>query len=278
MRNHPRLAAIFTLAFAIAAAGQAQAETDFLWPTFAVTAGGFRINTNDEIRINGTVDRTSAEFDLSADLGLPEAKTVLAAGFDWGFAEKHSLGLRYYALKREGSRSISRNIQIGNTVFPVGATVSGRFDEDTIEANYTYWFVRHEQFGFGGSLGLVYLSLDAQASATVQLGGGGVTVTRRASANTDLPVPMIGLALKGSPLNRLVLRANAMFLPSVTIGDVSGSAAVYSVGAEYYVVGPLAIGASYDGTFYDVDVDASHWDGSVNLSSDGFRAYLRVAF
>ena len=267
-----------TFAFAFAALAQAQSDTDYLWPTFAVTAGGFRVTTDDEIRIDGTIGQDNASFDLSADLGLPEAETVFAAGFDWGVAEKHSLGVRYFALKREGSRSLSRDIQIGDTIFPVGATVSGRVDEDTIEADYTYWFVRKEKFGFGGSLGLVYLAVDAEASATFQLGGGGISVTRRNSADTELPVPMIGLAVKGSPLNRLVLRAHAMVLPSVTIGDVSGSAATYSVGAEYYLVGPLALGASYDGVFYDVDVDSSHWDGSVNLSSEGFRAYLRVAF
>jgi hypothetical protein len=278
MKTSSQRLAIFALAFAFASTGLAQSETDFLWPTFSVTAGGFRVTSDDDIRIEGTLDRVNSEVSLSSDLGLPESDTVLAAGFEWGFAAKHSLGLRYFALQREGSRSINRDIQIGNTVFPVGARVDGRFDSDTIEASYNYWFVRRDEFGFGGTLGLVYLSLDAQASASVTIGGGVGSVTYRETANTDLPIPMIGLTFKGSPVNRLVLRASAMALPSVTIGDVSGSAAAYSVGAEYYILGPVALGASYDGTFYDVDVEDSHWNGSVNLSHDGLQLYLRAAF
>ena len=106
----------------------------------------------------------------------------------------------------------------------------------------------------------------------------GGSVSESTSASTDLPVPMIGLSVKGSPWHRLVLYGRASILPSVTVGDYSGSAGLYALGADFYVWGPLALGASFDGTYYDADVDKERWDGSVDLSTNGFRFYLRAAF
>jgi hypothetical protein len=89
---------------------------------------------------------------------------------------------------------------------------------------------------------------------------------------------MIGINAKGSPWHRLVLYGRAAFLPSVTVGDYSGQAGAYSFGADFYIWGPLALGASFDGTYNDADIDAGNWNGSVDLSSNGFRFYLRAAF
>ena len=94
----------------------------------------------------------------------------------------------------------------------------------------------------------------------------------RESASTDLPVPMIGVVAKGSPWPWLVLHGGLRYLPSVTIDQYSGDAASYAVGADFYVWGPLAIGAAYTGTYFNAEIDDSNWNGSVDLANDGFRA------
>ncbi len=271
---------IYTCALGVVApvSGQSEPETAFLWPDFTATAGAFRATGNDEIRIDGSQALELSGFDLSADLGLPEAQTSLAASLDWAVGRRHSLGLRYGSIQREGSRTLATGIRIGDIFFPIDAAVSGRFDQESIEASYTYWFVRQDRAGFGASLGVVYLSLDAEVSGTVEIGGTGLFLRRTATAETEVPVPMVGLSAKGSPIDRLVLRGTVMYLPSVDIGKVSGSAASYSLGAEYFILGPVALGASYDGTFYDVDFDSADWSGSADLRTSGFRLYLRAAF
>lgn len=270
-----------TLLLALAAAGFSPVtaeETDHLWPRFAVDAGAYQISTSDEIRVQGSIDLVGHEVDLSRDIGLPDSETLLSLKLDWAFAERHSLELGYWSLSRTGSRAIAREVEIGDYVFPVGAEARLDFDSTTLGASYTYWFLRKPNFGLGGTFGLVYLGLDAKASASVELAGVGVTVSRSASASTDLPVPMIGASLKGSPWRWLVLYGRVAVLPSVTVGDYSGAAGVYSFGADFYVWGPLALGASFDGSYYDADVDNRDWNGSVDLSSNGFRFYLRAAF
>jgi len=266
------------LALAAGAISPAAAQTDHLWPRFAVDVGAYQISTSDEIRIDGQIGQNGQAIDLSRDIGLPDSESLLTGKLDWAFADHHSVELAYYSLDRSGSRSLTRTIEIDGTVFPVGASASADFESTSIEAAYTYWFMRRESFGLGGTLGLVYLSLDAVARASFQIGPGGGTISEEASASTDLPVPMIGVAVKGSPWERLVLYGRARFLPSVTVGDYSGEAGSYSLGADFYFWGPLAVGASYDGTYYNADVDKSGWHGSVDLVLEGWRAYLRAAF
>jgi hypothetical protein len=236
---------VFALVFA--GALPAHAQTNYLWPTFSITGGSYWIEVDDSIRVDASTMRTGSDIELETDLGLPESQSLVTFGLDWAFAPKHSLGVSYYQYERDGSRAIDRTITIGGVEFPVGARLDAEFETTSIEAVYDYWFVRRDTFGFAGSLGLVYLSLDAEATGTVVLGSSGATETRRASASTDLPVPMIGLSVKGTPWRRLVLYAEGRYLPSVEIGDVNGEAASFSLGADLYVFKSLAIGASYDG-------------------------------
>jgi hypothetical protein len=264
------------LAVATSTAGLAQ-ETH-LWPRFSIGVGSFAISTTDEIGIDGEIGSGDRKVDVSTDLGLPEDQTLFAAGLEWQFATRHSLDLSYYSLDRDGSRSLDRNIQIGDRVFPVGAQAEASFKTTTYELGYTYWFHRSDRTGFGGTVGLVDVALDASASATVRLGGAGGTISRSAHASTDLPVPMIGVNFKAEPWNRFVFRARGRFLPSVKIDKWDGEAASYTVSGEYFLIRQLSLGASYDGNYYRADVADANWNGSVDLESTGWKFFLRGSF
>ena len=270
--------AVGTLVLALAGMLPVHAETNYLWPTFSLTAGSYRITTDDTIRIDASAERLGTEVNWEDEFGLPDSDSLATFGLDWGFAARHSLGFRYYSLEREGSRSIDRTISIGDVTFPVGARLDAASDTTSIEAFYDYWFVRKDAFGFAGSLGLVYVTIDTSVTGTAVFGPSGRTETREVSADTDLPVPMIGLAFKANPAGRLILYADGRYLPTVQIGDVDGEAGSYSLGADLYLMGNFAIGASYDGVFYKVDFDQPRWRGSVDLSTTGWKGYVRLSF
>jgi hypothetical protein len=271
--------AVGMLALACAGMPPARAETtNYLWPRFAVTAGSYRIDTDDSIRIDVSAQATGTEARLEEDFGLPDSESLTTLGFEWGFAARHSLDFKYYDLDREGSRTISRTITIRDVEFPVGASLDASFGTTSIEGAYNYWFVRRDELGVAASLGLVYLDLGASMTGTAVFGSSGATETRSVSASTDLPVPMIGLAVKGSPWRRVVLFGSGRYLPAVQIGDIDGEAGSYKLGADWYLIGAFALGASYDGTFYKIDVDQSRWRGSVDLASKGWNGYVRASF
>jgi hypothetical protein len=259
-------------------AGPVVAQENHLWPSLSLSAGAYEITTDDKISIGASTNLAGTEIDLDADLGLGDSDTLATFGLDWGFAAKHSLAFRYYSWDRGGAREIGRVLQIGDVEFPIGARLDANFDLTTIEAVYSYWFMRRDDLGVGASLGLVYLGLEASATGTARFGPGQTVETRSVSEETEVPVPMIGLSVKGSPTGRLVLYGEARYLPEFQIGDIQGEAAEYSIGAEYYLFGPVALGLNYGGTVYQVDLEGEDWRGSVDLTSDGLRAYLRASF
>lgn len=278
MKMRTFLAATSFLALGYTGAASAQSETNHLWPKFDVAVGSYQISTNDELKVNGSIERSGREIDLDHDFGLPDRKSVFGGSFKWAFADKHSLGLSAYSMKRDVGRSINSEIELGGITFPIGASASVEFKQTLVEATYDYWFMRRENLGFGGSFGLVYLSLDAKAQATYQFGSSGQTTTVRESASTDLPVPMIGAVVKGSPWPWLVLRGWLRYLPSVTVDQYKGEAGSYGIGADFYVWGPMAVGVAYGGTYFKADVDDNNWNGSIDLANEGTQVYLRASF
>jgi hypothetical protein len=275
---NPRLAASAALILGLLGTDALRAQTGQLWPRFAISAGAFDSSTKDEIGVEGEIGDAGDAVDVAATIGLPKSKTALTAELDWSFADRHSLELRYASLERRGSRRLIDEVKIGGRVFPIGADGRVSLTTTSLEAGYTYWLVRREHVGFGATIGLVELSVDAAASATAAVPGTSVTVTESASASTDLPVPMVGLAAKGQPWNRVVLYARGRFLPSVKVGRYDGEAGSFSVGTDVYLTRWFALGASYDGSYYRADVDDPEWRGSVDLQTEGFRLYLRAAF
>jgi len=266
------------LVLLLGSAVPAQAESDALWSKFDVTVGAYRISTDDKIRLDASADLLGTEITLEKDLGLPDSKSLLYGRFDWAFADKHSLDLNYYSYNRDASRAITRQVEIGGVTFPVGAEVGAKFDTTSAEVAYNYWFVRQENFGFAGSLGLVYLKLDTSVSASVVIGPGGATTQQRVTASTDLPVPMLGVAIKGRPAKWLILRGSFRYLPSVSVGDIDGEAGTFAAGADFLVWGPMAVEIGYTGSIYKVDISDSSWNGSVDLSTEGWTAALRFHF
>jgi hypothetical protein len=262
---------------ALRSATPAHAQNSMLWPTWSFDVGAYDLTTDQKMRIDGHTNRTGTDIDWSKEL-VPDSQTIFTLDGQWSFADRHTVGLRYQENKEEGTRSLSRQITIGDTVYPIGARVDASSKVTEIDANYTYWWVKHEAYGFGPSFGLIWLQLDVHASATVQAGNAGQTVSRSASANTDVPVPMLGVEVKGTPVRRLILFADGRWLPSVTIGDYTGEASTYSLGARYFIWGPLALGLSYDATAYRVDLDKSSWKGTMRLNEDGWRLFLHAAF
>ena len=78
------------LALAAGAISPAVAQTDHLWPRFAVDIGAYQISTSDEIRIDGQIGQGGQAIDLSRDIGLPDSESLFTGKLDWAFAEEKS--------------------------------------------------------------------------------------------------------------------------------------------------------------------------------------------
>ncbi|MEO7793729.1 MAG: hypothetical protein ABIV06_03065 [Thermoanaerobaculia bacterium] len=72
MKTRTFLALNVFLAFGLAGGVAAQTEGNHLWPTFSVAVGSCQVSSDDQIHIEGTLERRGQDLDLGRDLGLPD--------------------------------------------------------------------------------------------------------------------------------------------------------------------------------------------------------------
>jgi hypothetical protein len=257
------------------AAGQGT-DVPGLWPTFSASAGALLASHDSSLRLDAGAVVAGTEVDLERDLGLEEDETLLAARLAWRFADRHQLALAYFASDRSGGRRLERTIVVDDTVFPVGIDVDAALDRRQLELAYTGWLVKRERFGAGLALGAVLYDLDAEVSAATAIGP--IPIARTERWSESAPAPAIGVELRGAPLDRLVLHGRIRHLPRVRIDDVEGEATGFSVGAEYRIAGPFALGVGYERDALELEAESDDWRGSADLDLSGFRLSLLALF
>lgn len=257
-----------------AAAGQ----TDPLWERWGLSVGSFFYSADSNVRADA--DRNRAEIgtdiDFENDVGLNSSATLVKLRLYRLFGRRHELSLGTYELNRSASQTITRDLEFENTVFPASATVDGELNTRNIELAYSYYVVRRDRFGFGLSGGIVDFEIEGRLATTLQVAGSSLRLAERASAT--VPIPMLGARLRGLPHPRIVLLAEARFLPSIQIGDIDGSSATASLAVEGRVARHVRLGLSYDYFEIDAGVVESSLTGRIKWTEGGSQLYLRFVW
>jgi hypothetical protein len=258
----------------------AQGEESILYPSWGLALGSYFTASDAKLRVDVTDSRTGLTFgtniDFEDDLGLKADDTLVKVRLTHFVGRRHELGLSYYNLKRTGEKTISREIDFGGVVYPVGAGVRAELSEENLELAYTYWAVREDRFGLGISGGVVGFRLDATLDATAQVGGARRDLHREASAT--LPIPMIGLQLRALLLPKLVLLGEGRYLPNVNIENYEGTSGTATAGLEWQIFPHFRLGGSYDYFFIDAKVDDDRLRGKVKWSVQGGQLYARFVW
>jgi hypothetical protein len=263
------------LLLAIAAASSLTAQESTLFPRFSLTGATSPSDFETNVRVDP--DDAAGEGTLVSfedDLGLEDARTLQRFGLQWRPFRRHELAATYFSAPRSGAEQINRTIVFRDETYPVNAFVTTQFDLEYASATYTYWARRSERDGFGISLGIAGISMDA--SVTAEQPGQTVTVTQ--TAETEVPVALAGVQGRVAFTNTIHGEASIATLPRVTIGDYTGTALTGGARLEYRPVRWLGIGAAYNYFRLDVDVAAVDLGGSLDMTIRGPEAFLRLAF
>lgn len=247
-----------------------------LFPRFSVTAGASAASFDTTARIDpentGGVGTTVS---FERDLGLEDARTVQRFGVQWQPFRRHELAATYFSAPRSGFQQIDREITFGDETYPVRALVTSELDLDYTSVTYTFWARRTDRDGLGITLGAAALSFDASVVAEAE----NQTVTLSESAETDVPVALVGLQGRVAMTDRLHLEGSAATLPRVTIEGYTGDALTGSARIEYRPLRWLGIGAAYHYFRLNVDVaQTGELHGALDMTIRGPEGYVRLAF
>ncbi|WP_129779018.1 hypothetical protein [Peristeroidobacter soli] len=256
------------LSFLICAAALAQSDDPFDH-RFSVSAGGYWPDIDTTIRADGNGGRVGTSLDLESELGLTDRDTLLAGGMTWNITRRHSLDLLYFELGRRGTRNISRDINFRDQTYPFQSTINSLFETNVLRLSYGYAFIADDRQRLMGQFGVHY----TQVKAGLDTATGSI----RAEADTDVPLPVIGIAYQRRLGEHFAFDVTAQIF-RLTFDDYDGS--LNNAVANFYW-GPARHFTMFVGyNYYSINLDANkdHWNGSFDFGYHGPWAGVLVGF
>jgi hypothetical protein len=275
-----RLTLFFAVMLTMLGVGSVLAdEADgFPFDRFSITVGSFYETTDADLRVDVSGGRQGTPINLNRDLGLDDTDQLLRLEATWRPFQRSQFTAGYFDLSTKGHRTLEREIDFGDTVFPVRASVDSALEVQVAELYYTFWALKRPRGGIGLSFGVSALAIDTSLSAQLDRPTSpGTSLRRDASTSADLPIPLFGAEGLYALGTHFLIGANARYLPEITIDQYTGSAYSFGASLEYRFVRHLGLGLSWNSFNIDADVDRDRLDGSVNFTIEGAQLYLKAA-
>jgi hypothetical protein len=267
---------------ALAAAGSQAAAQDVVRPgeeKWTLMLGVFLPAIKSEMRIDNEELGSGDRVDLAADLGVEQNTSGGWLGVERRFAARHRLGFTYTRFTLSGERVIDRQIQIGDEVFPAGASVSSELRLEIIPITYSYSLVKRSHDELAVTAGLHWSRLRFRAEGSASLGAR--DLSRDATAKAGVPLPLLGLRYDRHFGPRWSTGANVGVF-ALKFGEdawnFEGSLWNVRLHAEYRFVRNFALGAALDGFQVRVDVSQNDWKGGFDYGYWGPQLYATARF
>ena len=120
---------LILLAFLISLPATAMAADEGWGPgqdTWKFNLGGFFPAIDTGLQVNG-VD-IGDDIDIEDTLGFSDDDTIWRLDGYWRFFKKHRLSFGYHQFNREASATLDEQLEIGDEIFDVGASVSSELN------------------------------------------------------------------------------------------------------------------------------------------------------
>ncbi len=270
-----RTVLVGTVVLATLGCGSAwSAGKDLLKNPLYVALGTFIVDTDTTVSLDGEAGQGS-RVDLEKTFGDDSATRIRLDAY-WRFAERHKIRAMVFNARADRTRILDEEINWGDEVFPVSASVTLERDFDIYELAYEYAFLHRENWELTGSAGLHWTSLKIALAADLTTPGGG---TRAASdsGNLDLPLPVLGLRGLWNPGGDFWIDASAQVF-SLSFDEYDGRLTDYRLAALWQPLQWLGIGLGYNLFKVDLDVEKDRFRGSLEWQYDGPQLFLSGTF
>jgi hypothetical protein len=280
--------AVITLLAGVALAGRAAEDAatstegkHYLpWEKGSIKFGGFVAAFNSDIGF-GVNNAAGVTFNAEELFGLDTSLTVfrVEAMYRPGESLRHQLDFTYASYHRDGTATLSEEIDINGTTYPVGARVKSLFNFDIVRGDYTYAILQDERMRI--AIGLGVYAVPIEYGLSIETTGGRSSVD---GADTTLPLPALALRGEFQLIPRLFLNAgiDAMYLE---ISDFKGSLLDVNVGLEYRPWKHVGFGLGYNSMSVDVEAESKSSDypgvnfvGNVGVRFNGLMLYGKLSF
>jgi len=268
------------LAFLILAPASSQAD-DWIKQgdeTLTFGLGVFLQAFNTSLRLDNRQVGAGGDVDLENDLGLTEDGTVFWLNLNWRFADKHRFGVSYFNFSRDATATALEQIEIGDEIYPIGATLTTDFQASIMPFYYAYSFIKKDKHELAGSVGFHWfeISLDIEGSSSDAPGG---DLDANVSASVAAPLPLLGIRYDYYVTHRWTASAHGeVFALDLTDDAFHFSGRLYNIrlSTEYWFTNNFGAGAAINLFDLDAEVDDDDWKGAIDYRYFGPQIYIRA--
>lgn len=275
-RRWKRSLGIVALVLLIAGIGGPAARADDDNPMvdkWEFDVGGFFLGSTTDITLYSNLLGQGTEINLEDDLGFDSSDTSIHLNAAYRLGKRHQLSIGYFDMPRDSTEQISFELEWGDEVFPIDATITGYYDMRFIEFGYDYWMVAKERTALSIGLSVSWIRLQAG------LGLEGAEDALNADLKTDVPVPTLALQLRQMLFHRLRLDAGLGYMTLSPLPDYKGNVWKSYIGLEHHTWEHVGFGLKYGYDAYDITREEDtilDWD--VGFDLQGFEVYLHFMF
>jgi hypothetical protein len=238
---------------------------------FRLSVGGFFVDFDTETQV-GSSQGSGTEIDLENDLGMDSSQTELVAAARLRLARRHSLGVTYLGIERDGRVDSTFDIEFGEETFALGLEIESIFDFEVLGLAYRYAFVRTPKVDLGFSLGISAIDYDLGLRAETASGTGVIEEREQ----EQYPVPLAGLGVVYRFAPRWAIRVGASYF-EYSEDEWEGSMLITDVDVEYHPWRHFGLAVGYN--FLDIDYDEEGDDPlNVQFDYDGILARAILKF
>jgi hypothetical protein len=275
-RHLPGLLPAIALCLALPVPGEAAGDRGPLEQDFQMSLGGFFMNFDTDVRLDGETTGNGTDINWEDEFDFEDQDRLRIDGF-WRFAEKHKVRFMYFENNRSNNKVLSRDIEFGDTIFPVNLQVDSRLDTRIVELAYEYAFMRRENWELSGSIGIHNVQIKAGLRGDLSTPGGSGTVATEEVADGDGPLPVLGVHYLWHMGHDFYFEGLAQFF-FAEIDNYDGSLEDYKIGVTWFPWRNVGVGVAYNQFVTRLDVEKDAFTGRFKLQYGGPMAFITVGF
>ncbi len=219
--------------------------------------------------------RPGTTISLEDDLELSKRKGTPYTNLGFRLGETWRLELEYYALKRSASRMSARQIDWGDTTFPIGATLNSTFDSTIYRMTGGWSFVKTPEVEAGVGFGVHVTDFKTLLSGQ---GSGPEGLGFQTEVHRQLvPLPTLGGFATYMVTPRLALRGRVDYL-SFSYGDYDGSLSNSMLLLEWRFGKHFGAGTGYRYVGYKLVANRSDFPIDMRYAFKGPTIFVNAAF
>jgi hypothetical protein len=263
-----------TLLFALGAlcSTHANAEAgDPLNDRFSVSLGGFLLNTDTELRVDGESSQGTT-INLEDDFGFDDVDRFRIDGY-WRITPRQKIRVMYFDTKRTENRTIDRDIVFQDETYAINTDIRTTFETTVAELAYEFAFLRGDNYEVAGSIGIHNLKFTLGLDVT----GNNVNLSESRTAEANGPLPMIGLSGTWRINDKFYIQALAQFF-EISYDPYDGRLSDVGAAFVWQPFRHVGFGLGYNEFTTRVDVDDDNFQGRLRWNYGGARIFMTASF